>query len=176
MGLAFQIPMTPQTQYLTLTLKGLGFDTFQTNLLTIPYYAGHSKFTIFFHKMPASNAATVVSMLILTYLGEMWNELTFTAMIGQIWALPLLICLVALNLATIDRWALYAVLVLLLIYPNAHPIQVGWNSRNSNAVRSRTVSAACYNMFVQAGGIISSNIYRAGMSKTCYVHRKRDSI
>lgn len=102
-------------------------------------------------------------MLILTYLGEIWNELTFTAMIGQIWALPLLICLVALNLATINRWALYSVLVLLLIYPNAHPIQVGWNSRNSNAVRSRTVSAACYNMFVQAGGIISSNVYRAGM-------------
>lgn len=111
-----------------------------------------------------SNAATVVSMLILTYLGEIWNELTFTAMIGQIWALPLLVCLVVLNLATINRWALYAVLVLLLIYPNAHPIQVGWNSRNSNAVRSRTVSAACYNMFVQAGGIISSNIYRAGTS------------
>ncbi|KAJ0118786.1 hypothetical protein J7T55_013041 [Diaporthe amygdali] len=42
LGLAFQIPMTPQTLYLTLTLKGLGFDTFQTNLLTIPYYAGHN--------------------------------------------------------------------------------------------------------------------------------------
>lgn len=124
-----------------------------------------------------SNAMTVVSMLILTYLGEIWNELTFTAMIGQIWALPLLICLVALNLATINRWALYAVLVLLLIYPNAHPIQVGWNSRNSNAVRSRTVSAACYNMFVQAGGIISSNIYRAGTSQVDLirnVQRKRN--
>lgn len=40
--------MTPQTLYLTLTLKGLGFDTFQTNLLTIPYYAGHSKFVVRF--------------------------------------------------------------------------------------------------------------------------------
>lgn len=114
-------------------------------------------------------------MLILTYMGEIWNELTFTAMIGQIWALPLLICLVVLNLATIDRWALYAVLVLLLIYPNAHPIQVGWNSRNSNAVRSRTVSAACYNMFVQAGGIISSNIYRAGTSQNCNAHSKSNA-
>jgi hypothetical protein len=44
----------------------------------------------------------------------------------------------------------------------AHPIQVAWNSRNANTVRSRTVASALYNMFVQAGGIISANIYRAG--------------
>lgn len=41
-----------------------------------------------------------------------------------------------------------------------HPIQVGWVSRNSNAVRSRTVGAALYNMFLHAGVITSSNIYR----------------
>ncbi|ODH48379.1 hypothetical protein GX48_05471 [Paracoccidioides brasiliensis] len=31
-------------------------------------------------------------------------------------------------------------------YPNAHAIQDGWNSRNSNAIRTRIVSAALYNI------------------------------
>lgn len=43
LGLSFQIPMIPATQYLSLTLKALGWDTFQVNLLTIPYYVGHSE-------------------------------------------------------------------------------------------------------------------------------------
>ncbi|CAK7200084.1 hypothetical protein SEUCBS139899_002773 [Sporothrix eucalyptigena] len=143
-GLTFQIPMTPQSQYLTLSLKGLGFSTFQTNLLTIPYTVFH-----------------IITMMLLTYVAEIWNELTLTAMIGQIWALPFIIYFCVADTATASKWLIFALTTLLLSYPNAHPIQVGWNSRNSNAVRSRTVSAACYNMVVQAGGVISSNIYRA---------------
>lgn len=136
----------------------------------------------------------MITMMALTYLGEIWNELTLTAMIGQIWTLPFFISLVALNLATTNNWVIYAILVLLLIYPNgtsfptpclmcslwfllrsanvltgyqpAHPIQVAWNSRNANSVRTRTVSAACYNMFVQAGAIIGANIYRTGTIHT----------
>lgn len=144
LGLLFQIPMTPQSQYLTLSLKGLGFGTFQTNLLTIPYTVIH-----------------MVLMLGITYVGEIWGELTFTALSGQIWALPFLIYFNVIDTTKTNKWVIWAVTTLLLGYPNAHPIQVGWNSRNSNSVRSRTVSAATYNMFVQAGGIIASNIYRA---------------
>jgi len=142
-GLTFQIPTTPPTQYLTLALKGIGFNTFTTNLLTIPYTVFH-----------------MITMLALTYLAEIFGELTFMSVSGQIWALPFLIYLNVVDTTKINKWIVWAVITLLLSYPNAHPIQVGWNSRNSNAVRSRTVSAACYNMFVQASGIISSNIYR----------------
>lgn len=37
---------------------------------------------------------------------------------------------------------------------------MSWISRNSNTVRSRAVGAALYNMFLQTGVIVSSNIYR----------------
>ncbi|TLD23016.1 hypothetical protein PspLS_07062 [Pyricularia sp. CBS 133598] len=144
LGLCFQLPMIPPQYYITLSLKSLGFDTFQTNLLTIPYYVGH-----------------IITMLGVTYIAEIWGNLTFSAMIGQIWALPLLLYMAVTNLGAVNKWVVWTVTTLLLSYPNAHPIQVGWNSRNSNSVRLRTVSAACYNMFVQAGGVVGANVYRA---------------
>ncbi|KAF2474920.1 MFS general substrate transporter [Lindgomyces ingoldianus] len=142
-GLLFQIPMTPPQQYLTLSLRSLGFDIFQSNLLAIPWTAIH-----------------IFLMLGVTYSAEIHKELTFHSMLGQIWAIPFLVWLVVADVAKANKWIVWAVITLLLGYPSAHPIQVGWNSRNSNTVRSRTVSAASYNMFVQASGIISSNIYR----------------
>jgi hypothetical protein len=144
LGLVFQIPSTPPTQYVTLALKGLGFGTFNTNLLTIPYTVLH-----------------IIFMLALTYVAEIWNELTLTALIGQIWTLPFITYLNVVNINKVNKWLVWTIISLLLSYPNAHPIQVGWNSRNANTVRARTVSAATYNMFVQASGIIASNIYRA---------------
>jgi hypothetical protein len=57
------------------------------------------------------------------------------------------------------KWARFAIVTVLLSYPTPHPMQVGWCSRNSNTVRTRTVSAALYNMAVQLQAIIYSNIY-----------------
>jgi hypothetical protein len=122
-------------------------------------------------------------MVGVSYIAEFTGNLTLVAGVGQIWVLPFLIYLNVVDTSTVSRWVIYAVMTLLLAYPNckrprkaplwrtfetvtdckpAHPIQVAWNSRNSNTVRSRTVSAACYNMFVQASAMIASNIYRDG--------------
>ncbi|RDL40692.1 MFS general substrate transporter [Venustampulla echinocandica] len=144
LGLTFQIPETTPADYLTLTLKGLGFDTLKTNLLVIPSVIGK-----------------IITMLILTYSAEIFGELTFHAAASQVWALPALVFLYVVDINKINKWNAFGLMTFLLSYPSAHPIQVAWNSRNSNGVRSRTVSAALYNMFVQACGVIASNIYRA---------------
>jgi len=135
--------MLAPANYLTLSLKGLGFGTFQTNLLVIPKQIFH-----------------VVNMLALTYAAEVFGELTFISLIGQLWAFPFLIFINIVDINQINKWIAWGVMTALLCYPSAHPIQVGWNSRNSNTVRSRTVSAALYNMCVQTSGIIAANIYQ----------------
>jgi len=101
LGLLFQVPMGPPGQYLTLTLKGLGFNTFKTNLLVIP--------SVVFH---------CFTMLGLTYIGEVWGELTFTAAIAQIWALPFLILLYVNDIMKINKWTTYAITTVLLSYPS----------------------------------------------------------
>ncbi|KAF9890603.1 hypothetical protein FE257_005734 [Aspergillus nanangensis] len=143
LGITFQIPTQTPQQYLTLILRSMGFDTFTTNLLTIP-----------------SQVIQISSMLVLTYTAEALGQLSLVAMLGQIWSLPFLVYMYVVDINSANKWVAWVVMTLLLGHPNPHPIQVGWNSRNSNAVRLRTVSAAVYNMTVQSGGIIASNVYR----------------
>lgn len=99
-------------------------------------------------------------MLALTWLSERTGSLSLTSMLGQIWALPFLVALYVIDNTKASRWLIWALTSLLLTYPTAHAIQVGWNSRNSNTVRSRTVSAAAYNMFAQASSVTAANVYR----------------
>ncbi|KAG5749747.1 hypothetical protein H9Q70_007613 [Fusarium xylarioides] len=142
-GLTFLIPATPPAQYFTLTLRGLGFNVLVTNLLTIPH-----------------TILSIGGLLLILYLAEKWNERSLLGLAVKIWKLPFMIYLYVVDMSTVNRWVSFAVLTLLLGSPTAHPIQVSWNSRNSNTVRLRTVSAAVYNMSVQSAGIIASNVYR----------------
>ncbi|KAK0619637.1 major facilitator superfamily domain-containing protein [Immersiella caudata] len=142
-GLIEFIPTVPPTQYITLTLRNLGFSPFTTNLLTIPYNVFH-----------------IINLLLLTWLSERLNERGFVALLQPLWTLP---CLIALRWwpgVVIDKWGTYALVTVLVSYPYAHAILVGWTSRNSNNVGVRSVSAALYNMAVQAGSITASYVYQ----------------
>jgi len=102
-GLLFQIPETTPAQYLTLTLKGLGFNTLHTNLLVIP-----------------STVAHIITMLALTYVAEIWGELTLTALLGQIWALPFVVYIYIVDITKINKWKAFGIMTLLLSYPSGN--------------------------------------------------------
>ncbi|KAI0337443.1 allantoate permease [Trametopsis cervina] len=142
LGLMFGIPISPPGSYLTLSLRNLGFGTFETNLLTIP-----------------STVLGFISMFLITLLSEAVNDRAIVSMVEDIWALPFLVALYCLPEHP-NQWIYYGLATALLSYPYTHPIQVGWCSRNSGAVASRTVNASLYNMFVQLSSVISANIYR----------------
>lgn len=117
---------------------------FNTNLLTIP-----------------STAISILTLLGITWLSERVNERSFISMLQGIWTLPCIIAFRFWHGANSDPWGTFALVTTLLSYPYCHAILVAWCSRNSGSVRTRSVSAACYNVCVQLGNIISANIYRA---------------
>lgn len=98
-------------------------------------------------------------MFIWVALSEKLNQRAIAGIGAQLWFLPNLIALAVLP-ADSGRWTTYVLLILVLSYPYPHPIHVSWASRISNTVRTRTVSAAVYNMCVQLNGIVAANMYR----------------
>ncbi|KPM43193.1 putative transporter [Neonectria ditissima] len=141
-GILFEIPTSPPKTYLTLSLKALGFSTFNTTLLVIPA-------TVF----------AAVNMLWVTYLTERFHQIAIIGLLAQVWVLPLLV-IEYTSVQKLAPWGQYALTFMILGQPSVHAAQVSWCSRLSNAVRTRAVSAALYNITIQLSGIASSNIYR----------------
>lgn len=100
-GLTWPIPVVPPGQYLTLTLRSLGFSVILTNVLTIP-----------------STILSIFTLLGLTYLSEKWNQRAILAMLTQIWVLPFLIYVYLVDITGLNRWLAWAILSLLLGYPS----------------------------------------------------------
>lgn len=126
---------------MSFILRRLGFSVFNANLLVIP-----------------SQVLFACNLILVTWVSRRFKERAIVSSTSNIWILPCLIGLVTLPADA--TWSRYAILTVLLSYPYCHAILVAWNANNSNAVRTRAVSAALYNMFVQSGNIIGSNIYR----------------
>lgn len=78
-GLVAYIPATPVQGYLSLTLKKLGFSTFNSNVLSIP-----------------SAVLQIILMLALARSSEIFGERTWHCFFGEFWVMPLLIALTAL--------------------------------------------------------------------------------
>lgn len=148
-GLTAYIPPNPPQNYLAFILRQMGFSTFNANLLTIP-----------------SQFLFGVNLLIISKVSEWLNERSIVSATSNIWMFPWLVALVALK-GDANHWIRYALLTGILSYPYCHAVVVAWNSRNSNTVRTRAVSAALYNMFVQTGNIVGSNIYREDDRPLC---------
>ncbi|KAK9424517.1 putative Major facilitator superfamily domain-containing protein [Seiridium unicorne] len=141
-GILFEIPTAPPKAYLTLSLKSLGFSTFNTTLLSIPV-------TVF----------AALNMLGVTWLTEKTNRIAIIGLLAQVWVLPLLI-IEYTSAKSLSAWGQYALIFIILGQPSVHAAQASWCSRLSNAVRTRAVGTAMYNITVQLSGIASSNIYR----------------
>ncbi|CAH2350414.1 uncharacterized transporter [[Candida] railenensis] len=137
------IGSAPVGQYMTLTLRKLGFSTFRTNALTIPY-----------------NMTSIIMLVIIGYLTEVFNQRALAMAITPFWVVCCVIPLRFWPGAQKDVWGTYALLTVLLGHASLASITITWCSANSNSVRARAVSAALVNMFSQAAGICSSNIYR----------------
>ncbi|OWB81846.1 hypothetical protein B5S33_g466 [[Candida] boidinii] len=142
-GIFAYIPTGVLTAYLTLVLKSMGFSTFNANLLTIPY-----------------NVIHIFLLLGITKFSEIVNERSLVCLFQPLYTLPLMGLLRWWKGSMVEKWPTWVIATLILGNPYIHAICVGWCSRNARSIKTRTVSASLYNMFVQAGSIIASNIYK----------------
>lgn len=142
-GLIAYIPIGTIQPYMTLTLRSLGFSIFNVNLLLIPQAIAH-----------------IILLILVTWFSERVNERTLTCLSLPLFTVPAMAAIRYWPGSMKQPWPTWALVSIVLAAPYIHAICVGWVSRNSNSIRSRSICSAIYNMFVQVGSIISFNIYR----------------
>ncbi|KAF8434495.1 allantoate permease [Boletus edulis BED1] len=143
LGIVSAIPTDPPSVYLTLSLRHAGFNTFNTNLLTIP-----------------SQVTGMINIILLSLVSEWLSERTFVSMMENLWVLPFLVALYTLPSRS-SPWLLFGLLTGFLSHPTAVPICLAWCSTNSGAVAGRTVYTTLYSMFVQVSIAVAAQVYRS---------------
>ena len=141
-GLVVYQPQSPPGKYLTLILRSLGFNPFNTNLLTIPSVSpcltsftflsplahsirfaktGVRKMGFLLlsssHTSFEKNVFHIINLLAITRLSDWLKERALVSMIQAIWTLP---CVLALRFwpgFIHDSWGTYALVLILVSYP-----------------------------------------------------------
>ena len=131
------------SSYFVLLNRQMGFSTFDTNLLMIPPQVLH-----------------IIFLLTITWASEHFNERCFVALVQPIYASIIMGVIRWWPGSGVQRWPTYVLNMLYSGQPYIHAICVAWVSRNSNGVRTRSISSALYNMAVQISNIVGQNIYR----------------
>ena len=114
LGLTWTIPNQCATAYLTLILKSLKFNTFETNLLTIPAYS-----------------LFVVQLIAWTWVSEKINNRYLIILVCQIYLLPLVVSLETLPGGQAYAWPRYVLNIMLVGFPYVHAIigELGQNGK-----------------------------------------------
>ena len=103
-SLTLLVPINPESAYVTLFLRSLGFDTFKVNLLTIPA-------TVLF----------LIQLILWSWVSEKINNRMAILLFYSFWVFPLLMAL-ELMPVTASPWSWYAVTVLVIGSPYVHSI------------------------------------------------------
>lgn len=98
------IPTNPISAYLTLNLTALGFNTFQTNLLTIPAYV-----------------LFLIQLVAISWYSEKINNRMALVGYYSVWCFALLLALELIPTAS-SNWTWYALSMLLTGFPYIHSI------------------------------------------------------
>ncbi|KAI0446720.1 major facilitator superfamily domain-containing protein [Xylaria telfairii] len=136
------IPQNPPHTYLVIILRSLGFNTYVTNMLTIP-----------------SSVVHIFTSVGITWLSGWCKEHTGFATAQSLWTLPLLIALRSWPGTVKNIWGTYTLVTVLLSYPTSRPIIVGWISKNANSVSARAMAITIQNVLVLLSSLWASNIY-----------------
>lgn len=135
LGLVCLLPSYPLSNYLTIQLRRLGFSTSTTNALSIP-----------------APALGLILLIAVTIVSEHVHNRSFIAMTMAIWNTVFYFALYGIP-ANASPWTYWALASLQQAFPYVHALQVAWVSRQSGSVRTRTISAALYNMAIQVSAM-----------------------
>lgn len=151
-GLLMYIPNDTIYSYLTLNLEQLGYSRFDVQLLTIPPYI-----------------LQITFLLTITWISERLNERCYVCILSPVWGAFFMGLIRWWKGSMHNVWGSYVLITLMYAQPYVHAICVSWVSRNSNSIRTRAISSALYNMFVQLGSICANQVYR--QDDKPYYHR-----